>query len=87
MDIGMLYRRYVSWPACRSCGSSIPTLLAVNLTLSSSSIDMPGLYLSNKVAYILWAFMYWIYCSACSTCSVTLSGDKVVAENEVRIRR
>lgn len=35
----------------------MPTLLAVNLTLSSSSIDIPGLYLSNKVAYILCAFM------------------------------
>lgn len=60
-----------SFPSCRSrglspesycpifprnsSGRSMPTLLAVNLTRSSSSIDMPGLYLSSSVAYILCA--------------------------------
>jgi hypothetical protein len=37
-----------------STGKSIPTLLAVNLTLSSSSMFIPGLYLSTSVAYSLW---------------------------------
>jgi len=36
-----------------SSGIFIPTLLALNLTLSSSSMPIPGLYLSNSVAYIL----------------------------------
>lgn len=44
----------------------MPTLLAVNRVLSSSSIFMPGLYLSNSVAYILCALTYCRNCSACS---------------------
>ena len=51
-----------------SSGKSIPTLLAVSRTFSSSSIDIPGLYLSKSVAYILCALVYWIYCSVSSIC-------------------
>lgn len=50
-----------------SSGKSIPTLLAVSLTLSSSSMFIPGLYLSKSVAYIRCALTYCRNCSACST--------------------
>ena len=71
-----------------SIGTSIPTLLAVNFTRSSSLmfcafpshqhvipiyltrptvLTIPGLYLSNKVVYILCALKYDTYCSASSS--------------------
>jgi hypothetical protein len=53
-------------PYENSSGKSIPTLLAVRRTLSSSSMPIPGLYLSNNVAYILCALTYCKNCSACS---------------------
>lgn len=49
-----------------SSGKSIPTLLAVKRTRSSSSIFIPGLYRSSSVAYILCAFTYCKNWSACS---------------------
>lgn len=39
-------------PGAHSGGKSIPTLLAVSLTLSSSSMFIPGLYLSSSVVYV-----------------------------------
>jgi hypothetical protein len=57
----------VSGPTKNSSGKSIPTLLAVRRTLSSSSIFMPGLYLSSNVAYMRWALTYCRNCSACSS--------------------
>lgn len=58
-----------------SSGKLIPTLLAVSLVRSSSSITlpMPGLYRSNKVEYNLWALAYWRYCSPSATCCATIS--------------
>jgi len=41
----------------------MPTRLAVKRTLSSSSMPVPGLYLSSSVPYILCAFKYWMNCS------------------------
>lgn len=69
---------YSFFPALHSWGRSIPTLLAVSLTLSSSSISIPGLYLSSRVAYILCALTYWIYCSASSTWGVALACEEKV---------
>lgn len=60
-----------------SMGRFMPTLLAERRTLSSSSIPMPGLYLSSNVTYVLCARTYARYCSACATaCSGVVSGRK-----------
>lgn len=47
-----------------TCGISIPTLLAESLTLSSSSMFIPGLYLSSSTPYILCERRYAANCSA-----------------------
>ena len=52
--------RYLS----TTCGISIPTLLAESLTLSSSSMFIPGLYLSSSTPYILCERRYTASCSA-----------------------
>lgn len=46
-----------------STGKFIPTLLALNLTRSSSVIPIPGLYRSSSDAYVLCACTYWTNCS------------------------
>lgn len=68
-------RNHFSFP--NSMGRFMPTLLADNRTRSSSSIPMPGLYLSSSVIYVLCARTYARYCSACATaCSGVVSGRK-----------
>jgi hypothetical protein len=47
---------FLSSPACISGGKSIPTLLAVKRTRSSSFMFMPGLYRSSSVIYPRCAF-------------------------------
>lgn len=62
-----------------STGKSMPTLLALNLTLSSSLMPMPGLYLSIKVMYVRCAATYCANCSACAICdAVDVFADWVV---------
>ena len=56
-----------------STGNSHPTLLAVSRILSSSSIDIPGLYKSSKCAYIRCALAYCAICSASWTRCVLTS--------------
>lgn len=68
-------KNHFSFP--NSIGKFMPTLLADNRTRSSSSMPMPGLYLSNSVMYVLCARTYARYCSACATaCSGPVSGRK-----------
>lgn len=52
-------------PTSYSTGKSMPTLLALNLTLSSSLIPMPGLYRSISARYVRCACTYCANCSAC----------------------
>lgn len=76
-SLGVHQRSLFSASARCQCfsGKFIPTRLAESLTLSSSSIDIPGLYLSKSVTYILCDFAYSTYCSPCWTLLASAAGE------------
>jgi hypothetical protein len=64
-----------SFPASYSTGKFIPILLALNLTLSSSLMPMPGLYRSISAMYVRCASAYCANCSACWICEVVFRAE------------